>query len=118
MPYVQLCTSVRLNETKKHELCDEIGKLMPLIPGKTRDNTMMSIIDGCYMEKINADNPALNFEVRVLGGVPDAHKKDFIEQITALFDRMLGVKPDFMSINIAVFDDWGSGGRFIKAPPK
>jgi len=117
MPYLQLNTSVKMSDAQKHELCCEIGKLMPLIPGKTRDNTMMAIFDGCFMEKGDNGLPALNLVVRVLGGVSDDDKNTFIASVSGLFEDKLSVRQDFMYINIVALDDWGSGGA-LKKPGK
>ena len=114
MPYLQLNTTVRLDDAEKHSLCEEIGEIMPLIPGKTRDNTMMNIVDGCFIEKGANGNPCLNLEVRVLGAVGDEQKNDFIVKISEFFEKKLNIRQDFMYINIVEFFDWGSGGKFIK----
>jgi phenylpyruvate tautomerase PptA (4-oxalocrotonate tautomerase family) len=104
-----------LDEAQKHDLCEEIGKLMPLIPGKTRENTMMNIMDGCYMEKVDASEPSLNLEVRVLGAVPEANKRDYVEKICALFEKKPGISPGRVTINFVEFDCWGTDGKLLKA---
>jgi phenylpyruvate tautomerase PptA (4-oxalocrotonate tautomerase family) len=116
MPYLQLNTSVRLNDAEKHDLCEEIGKLMPLIPGKSRDNTMMCINDGCYIEKKDASRASLNLVVRLLGEAPDECKKSYITEATKLFEDKLGVNPENIFINIVALDDWGVNGAMLKAP--
>ena len=115
MPYLQLNTSVRLGDAEKHSLCEAIGVLMPIIPGKTRDNTMMCIMDGCFMEKGAGGAPCLNLEVRLLGPAPDECKSDFTAKITSLFEDKLKVQPGDMYINLIEYNDWGSGGVFRKA---
>ncbi|MCL2059905.1 MAG: phenylpyruvate tautomerase MIF-related protein [Oscillospiraceae bacterium] len=115
MPYLQLNTSVRLSDTEKHDLCEEIGKIMPAIPGKTRQNTMMYINDGCYMEMGDAANPMLNLEVRLLGNESDDIKKDYIGKITKLFEDKLKVQPSYMYINLIPYDDWGVNGSLMIA---
>jgi len=117
MPFVQLTTSVSLGKEEKHDLCEEIGKLMPLIPEKNRDNTMIAILDGCYMEKGNNDLPSLNLVVRLLGAAGDGIKKNYIEQVTKLFEDKLKIRPDHIFINIVALDDWGANGALLKPRP-
>ena len=116
MPYLQLNTTVRLSDAEKHDLCEEIGKLMPVIPGKTRQNTMMYINDGCFMEMGAECGPSLNLVVRLLGAVSDKIKEDYIGQITKLFEQKLKVSPDRMYMNLVVLDDWGVSGSLMTAP--
>jgi phenylpyruvate tautomerase PptA (4-oxalocrotonate tautomerase family) len=113
MPYFQLHTSRTLSGAEKHGLCEEIGKLMPLLPGKSRDNTMMCVMDGCYMELGGAE-PALNLDVRLFKPSPAENKKAFAEKISALLGEKLGVKPERMSINIAEHSCWTSGGVYME----
>ena len=115
MPYVQVNTSVRLSDAEKHSLCEDIGVIMPTIPGKTRDNTMMCINDGCYMEKSDAKNPVVNLEVRLLGDTTDKIKEEYVGRITKLFEDKLKVSPENTYINIIAYGDWGAGGSFKKA---
>ena len=115
MPYIQINTSVRLNDAEKHSLCEDIGAIMPSIPGKTRDNTMMHINDGCYMEKSDANNPVVNLEARVLGDVPDANKEEYVGRITKLLEEKLKVRPENIFINFVEYGDWGVGGTLKKA---
>jgi phenylpyruvate tautomerase PptA (4-oxalocrotonate tautomerase family) len=115
MPYLQLNTSVRLTDAEKHGLCEEIGKLMPIIPEKTRDNTMMYINDGCYMELKDAAKPSLNLVVRILGDIGDDIKKEYIEKITKLFEDKLKTPPERMYINIVALYDWGVNNTLLKS---
>ncbi|MDR1060846.1 MAG: hypothetical protein LBL83_06480 [Clostridiales bacterium] len=111
MPYLQLHTSKQLSPAEKRELCGEIGKLMPLLPGKARDNTTMCLVDGCYMELGDAE-PALNLEVRLYKPSPSESKRAFAEQISRLLEERLGVRQDRMSINIVEHASWTSGGVY------
>jgi len=112
MPYLHLNTTVSISGDEKHSLCVALGELMPLIPGKTRDNTMMNIVDGCFMEKGDKGAPCLSLEVRVFGPAPDENKNDFIGQVTRLFEDKFKIAPGDMYINIVEFNDWGSNGAY------
>ncbi|MDR0885472.1 MAG: hypothetical protein LBN22_03770 [Clostridiales Family XIII bacterium] len=116
MPYVQLNTSVKLSDTEKHQLCDELGELMPLLPTKSRENTMMNIVDGCYIEfgTVNQTGPALNLEVRLFGVSPEEDKNAFVGAVSALFETRLGVPINRMYINLTEYNTWGSKGQLNK----
>ena len=115
MPYLQLNTSVSLSDAEKRSLCEEICKLISIIPGKSPAGTMLYINDGCFMEMGDGKGPCLNLVVRLLGAAPEENKINFIEQITALFERTLKVTPPLMYINLVELDDWGVDGKFRKA---
>lgn len=111
MPYLQLNTSVSLSESEKKALFDEIGELMPLIPGKSRQNTMMHFIGGQTMELGDAE-PCLYLEVRLYKPAPYENKQAFTSQICALLEKKLGVQQSRMYVNLVEMQEWGSGGQY------
>jgi phenylpyruvate tautomerase PptA (4-oxalocrotonate tautomerase family) len=111
MPYLEVNTSVALTDAEKHDLCEEIGKLLPLIPGKKREITMMNIADGRYIE-LNDKDPCVNLELRIGGKSPFNAKRNFVREVTAMFGEKLGVEPGRTFINIVEHDSWGAFGDF------
>ncbi|MDR2515335.1 MAG: hypothetical protein LBD02_09080 [Christensenellaceae bacterium] len=111
MPYLKLSVNRDLSADEKHGLCEEIGKLMPLIPGKTRENTMMDIVTGAYIEMGDA-SPALNLEVRLFRAAPKENKQNFVREISALLEKATGVRPARMYINLIEHESWASGGGY------
>jgi phenylpyruvate tautomerase PptA (4-oxalocrotonate tautomerase family) len=112
MPYLEINTSVTLTTAEKHDLCEEIGKLLPLIPGKTRDLTMMNIEDARFME-LDDDAPSLNLELRIGGPAPKEAKADFVKAVSELFKKTLGIAPKRTYINIVEHNSWGANGEFF-----
>jgi len=112
MPYVHLSVNKPLAPEAKHELCEEIGKLMPLIPGKTRENTMFHIEDGCFIELADAE-PALFMEVRMFRSAPYINKKNYVAKVSDYMEKRLGVDKGRMYINLIEFEDWGVGGEYL-----
>jgi phenylpyruvate tautomerase PptA (4-oxalocrotonate tautomerase family) len=112
MPYLEINTSVTLSDAEKHDLCEEIGKCLPLIPEKTRDLTIMNINDRRFMELGDAD-PSLVVELRIGGTSPNEAKADFVREVTALFERTLGISPKRVYVNIFECDTWGANGQFF-----
>ncbi|MDR3084968.1 MAG: hypothetical protein LBU47_01500 [Christensenellaceae bacterium] len=111
MPYLKLSVNRDLSPDEKHALCEEIGRLMPLLPGKTRENTMMDIVSGSYIEMGDA-SPALNLEVRLFHAAPKENKQNFVREISALLEKKTGVKPARMYMNLIEYESWASGGEY------
>jgi phenylpyruvate tautomerase PptA (4-oxalocrotonate tautomerase family) len=111
MPYLEVNTSVTLTDEGRHDLCEEIGKLLPLIPGKKREITMINIVDGRYIE-LGDKEPCLNIELRIGGISPFTAKRNFVREVTAMVEEKLGVKPGRTFINIIECTSWGAFGDF------
>ena len=109
MPYLQLNVQKELNQEEKHALCEAIGAVMPLLPGKSRENTMMHIVSGQHMELLT-DAPCLYLEVRMFKPSPLESKQAFVQAISRLLEEKLDVQPARMYINLVEMDEWGSGG--------
>jgi phenylpyruvate tautomerase PptA (4-oxalocrotonate tautomerase family) len=114
MPYLELNTSVSLKPEEKHILCEDIGKLLPLIPGKTRELTMMTIADGRYME-LGDTTPSANLLLRLGGPAAKEGKATFVQEVTALFEAKLGIRPERLYINIIECSSWGANGQYFGA---
>lgn len=109
MPYLHLSVQNPLTAEEKHELCESIGPLMPLLPGKTRQNTMMHIEDSCTIELGDA-SPCLFLEVRMFKASPEDAKQAFVKAISDLLEKKLSVPKNRMYINLTELDSWGSNG--------
>ncbi len=109
MPYLHLSVQNPLTAQEKHALCESIGPLMPLLPGKTRQNTMMHIEDSCFIE-LGDDKPCLFLEVRMFKPSPEENKQAFVKAISELLEEKLGVPQNRMYINMIELDAWGSNG--------
>lgn len=116
MPYMEIKTSLSLSDEKKHEVCEEIGGLMSMIPGKRREITMINVVDGCYMELGSVERqkqPCLNLELRICGISPYPSKRDFVKEVTAAVGRILDIPPNRTFINIFECDSWGAFGNYV-----
>lgn len=111
MPYFHLTTNATIPAAEKHALCNEIGKLMPLLPGKSRDNTMMQLDDARFMEM--GDNALLcgHLEVRLYKASPTDAKQAFVAAVSKLFEEKLAIPQDRLYINLIEYDAWASNGK-------
>ena len=110
MPYLHLSVTNALSAEENHALCEAIGPIMPLLPTKSRENTMMHIEDGCSMELGRGGEPCLFLEVRLYKKAPEENKDAFVKAISELLEAKLGVKQARMYINLLELDAWGSNG--------
>jgi phenylpyruvate tautomerase PptA (4-oxalocrotonate tautomerase family) len=115
MPYLEVNTSLKFTDAEKHELCEEIGKFISLIPGKRREITMMNIRDGCFTELGDSEHqkdPCLSLEFRILGRTRFNCKRDFVKDVTAMLGEKYGLKSNRVFINIFECESWGAFGKY------
>ena len=111
MPYLHLSASPALTNEEIGALRDEIAALMPILPGKTRENTMIHITGGCAISKGDPSVPAVFIEIRTYKASPDEAKKEFAARITAMVSEKLGVPGENIYMNIIAMDEWFSGRK-------
>lgn len=111
MPYIHLNASRPLNEAETAALRDAVAELMPILPGKTRENTMIHITGGCAISKGDPDVPALFVEVRTFKASPEEARKEFAARLTAMLSEKLGVPGENIYMNIIALDEWYSGWK-------
>ena len=109
MPYVHLNTSRPLNADELAAVRDLVAEHMPLLPGKTRENTMIHVSGGCAISKGDPAIPALFIEVRTYKASPDDAKKEFSAKLIAALSEKLNVPGDHIYMNIIALDEWYKG---------
>ena len=111
MPYLHLSASPELTKDEISALREDIAALMPILPGKTRENTMIHITGGCAISKGDPSVPALFIEVRTYKESPADARKEFAAQLTATLSEKLGVPGENIYMNIIALDEWYSGRK-------
>ena len=118
MPYMEINTSLELNDEEKHQLCEDIGEFISIVPGKSREITMMNLKAGCYIEFPGLSNPcpptvpSINIEFRILGRSPFRSKKDFVREVTSMLCEKYSFEPWRVFVNIFECDSWGFRGEY------
>ena len=111
MPYVHVSTTKELGITEKEALYEKVAALMPILPGKTYENTMIQIDGGCFIHKGgNAD--CLIMDVHLLNASPEEAKKEFCETAMRMFEEELGIPQKTQTINITELPHWASHGVY------
>lgn len=113
MPYVHISTSVSVNEEKKSALLEAIAPLLPILPGKNRDNAMVQLDDARFMAMGDTSVPCAFAEIRLYKASPAAAKEKFAAALTALLGESLGVPADHVYLNYMEMDHWGMNGEII-----
>jgi phenylpyruvate tautomerase PptA (4-oxalocrotonate tautomerase family) len=111
MPYIQVNVSQTLKEHQKEQLKATLGEAITLIPGKTEAVTMVDIADG---RAIYLDGKPVNggfIDLRLYGAADRASKEALTEALFEAMDKLLGISPQHLYLNIFEMDSWGVGGK-------
>lgn len=113
MPFVHITTAKKLDDSTKNKLHEEIIKIMPVLPGKDKDNTLLCIDDGAGMYRGGEPNDGIFAEVRLYKKSPEDAKKEFSQKIHAIFKDVLKI-PDnsCVYLNFMEFENWSSNGNY------
>jgi len=113
MPYVHLNVSRNLTEDEIAKIRDGFVEIMPALPGKTRENTMIHIEKACAISMGDPEQPCAFLEVRLYKASPEENKKDFVKKAAAVISSLTGVAEEKIYINMIELNEWGVGSRFF-----
>lgn len=113
MPYVHLNVSSQLTEQEIIKLREGIAEIMPALPGKNRDNSMIHIDASCALSMGDPEQPCAFLEVRLYRASPEQNKKDFVEKAAAMLTSRTGIPAERIYVNIIELNEWGVGSRFF-----
>lgn len=109
MPFINVHIGKELTEQKKVEVMEMIAKNMPIIPGKTSDNTMIEISAGRDMYMSLEKKPLIFVDMRVMGPAPTDKKDEFIKTLAKGFEDILDIPGDKLYFNLQELYEWGTG---------
>ena len=109
MPYVHLNATRALTEEEIASIREAVAELMPLLPGKNRENTMIHITGGCAISKGDPSVPCLFIEVRTYKASPEDARKAFAARLIAMLSETLSVPGDHIYMNSIPLDEWFAG---------
>ena len=114
MPFVKITTAKKIDEATKNALNAKIGELMPVIPGKNKDNTLLCINDGVSMYKSGKPNDGVFVSVQCFKKSPEDNKKEFSQKLYALLKETLGLGSEScMYMNFTEFENWAANGNYF-----
>jgi len=113
MPYVSITTAKKLSDGAKSKLYSKIGEIMPVLPGKNIDNTLLCINDGVSMFMSGKPNNGVFVSVQVYKKSPEDSKKEFSEKIYAILKEILETDIGCVYMNFTEFENWAANGNYF-----
>ena len=114
MPYVSITTAKKLDCETKTALYTKIGELMPVLPGKNLDNTLLSVNDGVAMFKGGKPNGGVFVSVQCYKNSPEESKKEFSGKFYDVLKDVLGLDgEDCVYMNFLEFENWAANGNYF-----
>ena len=113
MPFVRVTTAKKLDDNAKSELYSKIGAIMPVLPGKNIDNTLLCVNDGVSMYMNGKLNDGVFISVQVYKKSPEDSKKEFSEKIYAILKEILGTDIGCVYMNFTEYENWAANGNYF-----
>lgn len=113
MPYIRISTTADLTAEMEEILLEEIAQILPILPGKNRNNAMIHLEGGAFMAMGNPKDPCVFADVRLCGASPVEAKESFAAALTEILETKLGVSGDHIYLNYMEMDHWGMRGKIV-----
>ena len=113
MPYLDIRSSKPIDGPTRNTLQLEIGKIMPVIPGKNVSNTLICISDNLTMYKDTQPIEAVFVDVRMYKCSPEEDKKEFVKLITPILADTLKIPPANVQLNFIEQKNWAVNGDYF-----
>ena len=117
MPYINICMSKKLEKQDRDELARELGKIIPIIPGKTEAGFMVDIEDGKELYNGGVHGNFVYLELKVFYKFDYEYRNAFTAAVFEIFARRYGVEGHNMYLNITECDNWGVFGELKMGTP-
>jgi len=114
MPYVSITAAKKIDGTAKTLLYTKIGEIMPVLPGKNLDNTLLAINDGVDMFMKGKPNCGVFVSVQLYKKSPENNKKEFSQKIYSILKEVLELDPEScVYMNFTEFESWAANGNYF-----
>lgn len=110
MPFIHVSVNQPLSREACAELREKFAIAVTLIPGKTRENSMIRIEPDCFIEIGDPGTPCADIDVRLLRSSPKEAKAAFVKAASEIMEECCGVPAKRLYIQFFELEDWGSGG--------
>jgi phenylpyruvate tautomerase PptA (4-oxalocrotonate tautomerase family) len=114
MPYIDVKTTVPLDEAKKLKLKDGLGQIITRIPGKTEAVTMIGLV-GDYDLYFNGAHmhDGAYVEVKAYKEVAREYKEAVTDGIFQLLGGVLGISAKNIYVTFYDQKEWGCNGTLL-----
>ena len=115
---MEIHTSLDLSKAQKHEIIEDIGQFVSIIPGKGKDITMYNLKSGCHIEFTGSDpnaalNPCLFLSFIFCGTAPHEKKRQFVHDVSAMLEKKYGLPSNRVFMNLVENESWGAWGDYL-----
>jgi phenylpyruvate tautomerase PptA (4-oxalocrotonate tautomerase family) len=111
MPFIAVNTTVKLQPEQKDSIARELGRIIPLIPGKTEPVLMVDVSDDHVMYFSGAKMERCAFvDVRCYKNAPFEGNKAFTEAVFKLLKDIVGLGEGEVYVSISELPIWGTKG--------
>lgn len=114
MPFVNIKSVKKIDAVKREAIHQQICELMPTLPGKNADNTLLCIEDEKIMFMHKKPVDGVFVEVRMYKDSPEEAKKLFASKLQEILVRNLELGSDScVYLNYLAFDNWAANGNYF-----
>lgn len=110
MPFVNVKTSVKVEDAKKDVLEKRITKAITTLPGKSESHLMCAVEDGVSMMFHGDKAPTAFVEVKILGKSTRAAYEELTAKLCDILDEEIGVSPEYCYVKFEEIENWGFNG--------
>ena len=111
MPYINLKTSVSLDEKLEDALKAALGKAITTIPGKTENWLMVELEGDRKLWLGGKKRPLAMIDVKIFGHADQSDFNAMTGELCDVCQRILGIKPDGVYVTYAEVENWGWNGE-------
>ena len=107
MPFIDVKTSVKVDEAKKNSIEQKLTESITLLPGKTASYFMCAVEDNVSMMFHGDKEPTAFVEVKIYGKSTRAAYEALTERICDILNEEIGVSPEFCYVKFEEVENWG-----------
>ncbi len=111
MPNINIRTNVAVTDSQSDAIREFLGKAITILPGKTEEYLMVSILPQAKMYFKGSDAPCAMIEVQLLGSAGAEYYEKMTSALCGGLSRLLGIKPDRIYTKYEEYKYWGCNGR-------
>ena len=111
MPFIDLKTSAKIDESTEALLREKFGKIITLIPGKSESWLMLSFSDNLKMYFKGDDSADTAYiDVKIFGKAEKKAYDALTKEICRIYSEVLSIPGDRIYVKYEEADIWGWNG--------
>ncbi len=110
MPFINVKTNNRIENSVKEKVKTELGQAITLIQGKSERWLMVNIEDDSFLYFQGNDESACYVEVKIYGNPSSSDCDNLTNRITGIIHRYLNIKPERIYVAYFSTPNWGFAG--------